>query len=136
LITGGWGSHTKEKIVSYAAKKVVICIDEEKLVEELNKPIPLEVLPYAVKVVEKQVKDLGGIPVLRTEGDKGEYFITESGNLVIDADFGIIRVRDVKEMSKALSSVTGSIEHGIFTNASEVYVGCQNEKGVKILKRR
>ena len=54
LIKGGWGSHTREKIVSYAAKKLVICIEEDKMVEALNKPVPLEVLPYAVKMVEEQ----------------------------------------------------------------------------------
>jgi ribose 5-phosphate isomerase A len=131
LIKGGWGSHTREKIVSYATKRLVICIEEEKMVELLNKPVPLEVLPYAVKIVEREVKELGGVPVLRAEGNKGGYFITENGNLIIDADFGIIK--NPKSMSNALSSVVGSVEHGIFTNAAEVHVG--DEKGVKIFKK-
>jgi len=131
LIKGGWGSHTREKIVSYAAKKLVICVEEEKMVKLLNIPVPLEVLPYAVKIVEKQVKELGGAYVLRSEGNKGGYFITENGNLVIDADFDVIS--NPAEMSVALSSVVGSVEHGIFTNAAEVHVG--DEKGVKIFKK-
>lgn len=131
LIKGGWGSHTREKIVSYAAKKLVICVEEEKIMEQLTKPVPLEVLPYAVKIVEKQVKKLGGEPALRSEGTRGGYSVTEHGNLVIDADFGVIH--NPKEMSAALSSVVGSLEHGIFTNAAEVHVG--NEKGVRVLKR-
>ena len=131
LIKGGWGSHTREKIVSYAAKKLVICVEEEKIMEQLTKPVPLEVLPYAVKIVERQVKKLGGEPALRSEGTRGGYSVTEHGNLVIDADFGVIH--NPKEMSAALSSVVGSLEHGIFTNAAEVHVG--NEKGVRVLKR-
>ncbi len=131
LIKGGWGSHTREKIVSYAAKKLVICVEEEKIMEQLTKPIPLEVLPYAVKIVEKQVNKLGGKPALRSEGTRGGYSVTEHGNLVIDADFGVIQ--NPEEMSTALSSVVGSLEHGIFTNAAEVHVG--NEKGVRVLKR-
>ncbi|NQE46755.1 Ribose-5-phosphate isomerase A [ANME-1 cluster archaeon GoMg2] len=131
LVKGGWGSHTREKIVSYAAKKLIIFIDEAKLVEKLSMPVPLEVLPYAVKVVEQQVKELGGAPALRNEGNRGGYFITEGGNLVVDADFGVIT--NPEKLSAALSSVVGSVEHGIFTNAVEVHVG--NEKGVKILKR-
>ena len=131
LIKGGWGSHTREKIVSYAAKKLVICVEEEKIMEQLTKPVPLEVLPYAVKIVEKQVNKLGGEPALRSEGTRGGYSVTEHGNLVIDADFGVIH--NPKEMSAALSSVVGSLEHGIFTNAAEVHVG--NEKGVRVLKR-
>ncbi len=131
LIKGGGGAHTREKIVSYAAKKLVICVEEEKVVEQLNKPVPLEVLPYAVKVVEKQLEELGGTHVLRTDRSRGGYFVTEHGNLIIDADFGVIS--NPGEMSVALSSVVGSVEHGIFTNATEVHVG--NDKGVKILKR-
>jgi len=131
LIKGGWGSHTREKIVSYAAKKLVICVEEEKIMEQLTKPVPLEVLPYAVKIVEKQVNKLGGKPALRSEGTRGGYSVTEHGNLVIDADFGVIR--NPKEMSAALSSIVGSLEHGIFTNAAEVHAG--NEKGVRVLKR-
>jgi ribose 5-phosphate isomerase A len=131
LIKGGWGSHTREKIVSYAAKKLVICVEEEKIMEQLTKPVPLEVLPYAVKIVEKQVKKLGGEPALRSEGTRGGYSVTEHGNLVIDADFGVID--NPEEMSTALSSVVGSLEHGIFTNAAEVHVG--DEKGVRVLKR-
>lgn len=131
LIKGGWGSHTREKIVSYAAKRFVICVDEEKVGEQLTKPVPLEVLPYAVKVVENQVKELGGTPRLRLDGSRGGYFATEHGNLVIDADFGVIR--DPEEMAITLSSVVGSVEHGIFTHATEVYVGTEN--GIKILKR-
>jgi ribose 5-phosphate isomerase A len=132
VIKGGWGSHTKEKIVAYAAKKLVICVDDNKLASHLNKPVPVEVLPYAMKVVEKQLRTLGGVPVIRKEEEKGRYFVTEAGNLVIDADFGILR--DPNEMSISLSSVVGSVEHGIFTNATEAHVGKEN--GVEVLKRR
>ncbi|MHC1611128.1 MAG: ribose-5-phosphate isomerase RpiA [Candidatus Methanospirareceae archaeon] len=132
LIKGGWGLHTKEKIVSYAAKELIICVEEEKVVEQLNKPVPLEVLPYATKIVERQVEELGGTHVLRSNGSRGGYFVTEHGNLILDADFGVIS--NPAEMSVALSSIVGSLEHGIFTNATEVHVG--NDKGVKILKRR
>ncbi len=131
LIKGGWGSHTREKIVSYAAKKLVICVEEEKIAKLLNKPVPLEVLPYAVKIGERQVKELGGASVLRAEGNRGRYFITENGNLIIDADFGIIS--NPAEMNNALSSLVGSVGHGIFTNATEVHVG--KEKEVKVLKK-
>ena len=132
LIKGGWGSHTREKIVSYATKKLVICVEEEKIVKQLNMPVPLEVLPYAVEMVEIQIKKLGGTCVLRADRGKGGYFVTEHENLVIDADFGVIR--NPEEMSAALSSVVGSVEHGIFTNATEVHVG--SEKAVNVLKRK
>ncbi len=131
LVKGGWGSHTREKIVARASKKFVVCVDDSKLVERLNRPVPVEVLPYAVRVVEAQVRELGGVPLLRKESNRGGYFITEGGNLIIDADFGVIE--DPEELAVALSSIVGAIEHGIFTNASEVHVG--GEGGVEVLRR-
>lgn len=131
LIKGGWGSHTREKIVAYASKRLVICVEDEKVVDMLNKPVPIEVLPYAVKIVEKQVKELKGIPVLRLDGLRGGYFRTEEGNVVLDVDFGVIR--NPGEMSAALSALVGSVEHGIFTNATEIHVG--HEKGVRVVTR-
>jgi ribose 5-phosphate isomerase A len=131
LIKGGWGSQTREKVVSYAAQKLIICVDSAKVVEQLHRPVPIEVLPYAVTVVAQQVKVLGGKPAVRLDGSRGGYFITEHGNLIIDADFGVIR--DPEELSVTLSSIIGAVEHGIFTNAAEVHVG--NAAGVKVLKR-
>jgi len=133
LIKGGWGSHTREKVVSYAAERVVICIEEAKMVRTLNRSVPLEVLPYAVKVVERQVRELGGVAVLRKDGNRGGFFMTEGGNLVVDADFGV--VKNPEATSVALSAVVGSVEHGIFTNATEVLVGVEGREGVKNLKK-
>ncbi|MCW7071613.1 MAG: ribose-5-phosphate isomerase RpiA [Methanophagales archaeon] len=134
LIKGGWGSHTREKVVSYAAERVVICIEEAKMVRTLNRSVPLEVLPYAVKVVERQVRELGGVAVLRKDGNRGGFFMTEGGNLVVDADFGV--VKNPEATSVALSAVVGSVEHGIFTNATEVLVGVEGREGVKNLKKK
>lgn len=131
LVKGGWGSQTREKIVSYAAQKLIICVDSAKVVKQLHWPVPIEVLPYAVTVVAEQVKALGGKPAVRLDGSRGGYFVTEQGNLIIDADFGVIW--DPEKLSVALSSIVGAVEHGIFTNAAEVHVGI--EKGVKVLKR-
>ncbi|RLF92335.1 ribose 5-phosphate isomerase A [Thermococci archaeon] len=133
LIKGGWGSHTREKVVSYAAERVVICVEEAKMVRTLNRSVPLEVLPYAVKVVERQVRELGGVAVLRKDGNRGGFFMTEGGNLVVDADFGV--VKNPEATSVALSAVVGSVEHGIFTNATEVLVGVEGREGVKNLKK-
>ena len=133
LIKGGWGSHTREKVVSYAAERVVICVEEAKKVRTLNRSVPLEVLPYAVKVVVRQVRELGGVAVLRKDGNRGGFFMTEGGNLVVDADFGV--VKNPEATSVALSAVVGSVEHGIFTNATEVLVGVEGREGVKNLKK-
>jgi len=52
-IKGGGGAMTREKIVAKASKKVVIIVDENKLVEKLSMPVPVEVLPLRVKKAER-----------------------------------------------------------------------------------
>jgi ribose 5-phosphate isomerase A len=118
-IKGGWGSHTREKIVASASKRLIICVDGGKVVDVLDRPIPLEVIPYAWKIVEEQIKEIDGIPRIRMEG--WNVFTTESGNIIIDADFG--EILDPEDMDKRLSSIVGAIEHGIFRDVSEVHVG-------------
>ncbi|MDF2957791.1 MAG: Ribose 5-phosphate isomerase [Candidatus Alkanophagales archaeon MCA70_species_1] len=134
LLKGGWGSHTREKVVAAAAKRLVICVDDSKLVERLNKAVPLEVLPYARRVVFEAVQTLGGTPKLRTHAfAKGVApFFTEHGNMIIDADFG--EIEDPKELGAKLSEIPGVVEHGIFTLAKKTEVHVGRDGGVEILK--
>jgi len=82
-----------------------------------------------------EVKKIGGMPKLR-QSDSYRLFVTDNGNLVIDADFGAIN--EVVELELKLSNITGVVEHGIFTNVSEVHVGKVDEIGttVEVLKRK
>ncbi|WP_456486199.1 ribose-5-phosphate isomerase RpiA [Candidatus Alkanophaga liquidiphilum] len=132
LLKGGWGSHTREKVVAAAAKRLVICVDDSKLVEWLSKPVPLEVLPYARRVVFEAVRALGGTPTLRTHAKGAAPFFTEHGNLVVDADFG--EIRDPKALSVKLSEIPGVVEHGIFTLAEKTEVHVGRDGRIEILK--
>ena len=51
LIKGGGACHVREKLVAFKAKKLLIVVDETKMVQKLNKsfPLPVEVLPNAWK---------------------------------------------------------------------------------------
>ncbi len=135
LLKGGWGSHTIEKIVAFSSKKFLVCVNEEKLVDKIRKPVPVELLSFSRKLVERKITDMGGKVKLRTKefGGRKIPFFTENGNIIMDADFGAIDNPD--EMSAALSSIPGVVEHGIFVSEDfpgiEVHVG--TEKEVKIL---
>ncbi|MDI6889223.1 MAG: ribose-5-phosphate isomerase RpiA [Methanocellales archaeon] len=131
-IKGGGGAHTREKVVACSAKRFVVAIEENKLVDVLNHPVPLEVLPCAWKFVETQVKELGGKPQLRLAQKKDGPAITDNGNFIIDVDFG--KIIDPLKLSEDISTIPGVIEHGIFTNINEVHVG--RKAGVDVLKRK
>ncbi|MHC1579431.1 MAG: ribose-5-phosphate isomerase RpiA [Candidatus Alkanophagales archaeon] len=134
LLKGGWGSHTREKVVAAAARRLVICVDDSKLVGRLSGAVPLEVLPHARRVVVEAVRALGGTPRLRTHAfAKGVApFFTEHGNMIIDADFG--EIEDPKGLGAKLSEIPGVVEHGIFTLAEKTEVHVGRDGGVEILK--
>ena len=64
-IKGGGAAHTREKIVALSSKKFVVVVDESKCSDILSHPVPIEVLPFALKLVIKQLAELGGKAELR-----------------------------------------------------------------------
>ncbi|MFZ2410525.1 MAG: ribose-5-phosphate isomerase RpiA [Candidatus Methanoperedens sp.] len=130
-IKGGGAAHTREKIVALSAKKFVVVVDESKVTDVLNLPVPLEILPYARKLVEKQVAGLGGKVKLRMGLNKDGPVISDNGNFIMDADFG--EIDDPLSLDKALSQCIGIVENGIFTKVDVVYIG-KKEGSVEILE--
>jgi len=90
------------------------------------------VLPYARKLVERKVADLGGRCTPRTGTGKDGPIISDNGNFIMDCDFGPIN--KPAALAEALSQVPGIVEHGIFTNADVVYVGYEDR--VERLERK
>ncbi|RQW78268.1 MAG: ribose 5-phosphate isomerase A, partial [Methanothrix sp.] len=80
VIKGGGAAHTREKVVACSAQRFVIVADESKYVEKLTWPVPVEVLPFAAKLVERRLRELGGVPVLRLGKMKDGPVITDNGN--------------------------------------------------------
>ncbi len=132
VIKGGGAAHTREKVVACSAQRFVIVADESKFVENLSWPVPVEVLPFAFRLVERQLKELGGKPVLRQGLRKDGPVITDNGNFVMDVDFGVIV--DPEALAAKISPIPGVVEHGIFDNLDELYLA--RAGGVEIIGRR
>ena len=62
LIKGGGAAHAREKLVAAAADSFVVVADPTKLADRLDLSVPVEVLPDAVPVVERELAALGGAP--------------------------------------------------------------------------
>ena len=125
LIKGMGGAFAREKIVAFASKKLVIVADESKKVKVLGEnshPVPIEVLPFAVPVLMRKIKEIGGKPTLREGIKKVGPVITDNGNVIIDADFGLIP--KPSELERKLKKLPGVVETGLFVKmANLVYVG-------------
>ncbi|MFA7037642.1 MAG: ribose 5-phosphate isomerase A, partial [Methanosarcina sp.] len=65
-IKGGGAAHTREKIVSVSAKRFVVVADDSKTSTQLDKPVPVEVLPFAKEPAVNRIRKLGGEPRLRS----------------------------------------------------------------------
>lgn len=131
-IKGGGAAHTREKIVATSAKQFVIMADDKKFSSLLDRSVPVEVIPYARKLVERELAKLGGTCVIRTGSGKDGPVITDNGNFVLDCSFGTIK--EPALLGEKMSRIPGLVEHGIFTNAALVYLGYENR--VEILRRK
>jgi len=132
VIKGGGAAHTREKVVACSARRFVIVADESKYAELLTWPVPVEVLPFALRLVERRLVELGGKPVLRLGKMKDGPVITDNGNIVMDVDFGVIE--DPQGLAARISPIPGVVEHGIFDNLDELYLA--RGDGVEIIERR
>ncbi|MGB9676614.1 MAG: ribose 5-phosphate isomerase A [Candidatus Bathyarchaeales archaeon] len=125
LIKGMGGALAREKIVAYSSKKLLIVIDENKKVKTLGEgdhPVPIEVIPFAVPLVMQKIREMGGKPALREGIKKVGPVITDNGNVIIDAHFGLIK--SPEEVEYKLKALPGVVETGLFVNMADVvYVG-------------
>jgi ribose 5-phosphate isomerase A len=125
LIKGMGAALAREKIVASASKQNIIIADASKKVKALgenNHPVPVEVLPFAITFVKRRIEAAGGKAVLREGKSKLGPVITDNGNAIIDAFFGVIN--NAAELEQKLKMIPGVVETGLFTHlADTAYVG-------------
>jgi ribose 5-phosphate isomerase A len=124
MIKGGGGALLKEKILISAAKQVVIVADSKKFVEKFNRPVPLEVHPFARSVVSKKLREISSQVQIRIL-EKGYPFITENGNIIFDALFASII--DVPKKEIELKNIPGVLEVGLFTRRADIYYKAKSD---------
>ncbi len=134
LIKGGGGAHLREKIVAQASTRLVIVVDEAKLVPALGTgfPIPVEVVPMALRPEQGFLEALGARVVVRTTST-GERFVTDEGNHILDADFGPLPEPVV--LLDALHSRAGVVEVGLFLDMASCVVVARADGEVDVLER-
>jgi len=129
LIKGMGAALTREKIVATASKYNIIIADESKQVNMLgenNQAVPIEVLPFALSLVKNKITAIGGVPIVREGKGKLGPIITDNGNIIIDANFGLIQ--NPQELSVKVKMIPGVIETGFFTDLTDIaYIATENK---------
>lgn len=113
LIKGRGGAMFKEKLLIKSSGKNFIIVDDTKLVDHLGSrfPIPVEVFPSALTLVESEMQRLGASEIaLRLASGKDGPVLTENGNFILDTRFSYID----PSLEKNLKAITGVIESGLF----------------------
>ena len=113
LIKGGGGALFREKIVAQASDREIIVVDESKLSKCLGTlhVLPIEVSPFGWRSQLRYLESLGARAVIRKNSD-GSPYVTDSGNMILDCDFGPIP--DPADLATKLGARAGIIEHGLF----------------------
>lgn len=123
MIKGRGGAMLREKILVAHSRELVIVVDGRKLVASLGvAPVPVEVTPFAVPVVTRDLTAMGASVTLRPTSTGGAPYVTDGGNHILDCRFGPIG--DPEALAARLDGVTGVVEHGLFVGfAPTVVVG-------------
>ncbi|MEW5937678.1 MAG: ribose-5-phosphate isomerase RpiA [Candidatus Thermoplasmatota archaeon] len=128
MIKGMGGALFREKVVASLSKRYVVVVDESKLVNALNIPVPVEVAPFGLRHCARRLEALGCRARLRTSASGA--FITDNGNRILDCIFG--EIQDPHGLDRALKRTLGVVETGLFLDLRpEVIVGAHD--GVRTL---
>jgi len=125
LIKGGGACHVREKLVASKAEKLLIVVDQTKLVENLNEvfPLPVEVLPSAWKQVKDVIEKMNAKCKLRMAEKKAGPVVTDQGNLILDVLFNG-GINNPKDIELQINNIPGVLENGLFVDLTyKVLVG-------------
>ncbi|HKL12367.1 MAG TPA: ribose-5-phosphate isomerase RpiA [Halanaerobiales bacterium] len=131
LIKGGGGALVREKIVAHESKRLIIVVDESKLVKKLGAfPLPVEVVHFGCDKALINLEKLGCQAHLREEGD--EVFNTDNDNYIIDCNFEVID--NPEKLNTTINILPGVVESGLFINMAERVVVGREDGSVEIIE--
>ena len=140
LLKGGGGALLQEKIVASYSKKMIVIVDNSKVVTNLGKfPLPIEIVKFGSKCTQKQIEntllELGYLDFsinLRKEND--DYFVTDEKHFILD--LSLKKITDPYILNKKIKKVVGVVETGLFINmANSVIIG-NNDGSFKLIESK
>jgi len=119
MIKGRGAAMLSEKIIAKrAGERLLIIVSEEKIVDKLGSkfPVPIEIIPQALGLVEDALQGLGASEIVIREGNsKYGPTISEHNNLILDVKF-----KDLQPALEAkIKNITGVVESGLFVGATK-----------------
>ena len=131
LIKGLGGALLREKIVAAASNRLIIVVDQEKLVEQLGEhtPLPVEVTQFGWQATAVALAKLGCVPERRYAVGEQPY-VTDGGNYILDCRFGPLT--DPAAIEESIAMTVGVVESGLFVGRSSMVV-VASMAGIEVL---
>ena len=116
-VKGGHGAHLREKIVAAAADQFVVIVSEDKLVEAVHAPVPLELDAFGL---QSTLRAVGAVTV------RAGVPTTPEGGIIADYTGPL---EDPAAVAGWLDQIPGVTGHGLFGPAMvhAVYVGGRDQ---------
>lgn len=133
LIKGGGGALTREKIIAFNSKKVIIVVDDSKIVKALgiDFSLPVEVIKFSWCATKKIIESFGCSVEIRNVMEN-EPFISDNGNYILDCEFE--KIDNPEQLEIDLNCIPGVVENGLFVNlVDKVIVG--GKQGILTLEK-
>jgi ribose 5-phosphate isomerase A len=128
LVKGGGACLLREKIIAQASEKMVVIVDNSKMVDTLGAfPLPIEIDPFGMALTAEKIygalKESGcenGQTVLRQLKDGTGPLITDGGHYILDC-----RCKTIPEPGNTahlLNQIPGVMEHGLFIDLADIII--------------
>lgn len=133
LIKGLGRALLREKIVEIHARRLIIIVDESKIVPQLGRgPLPIEVIPFEAQTQVVWLESMGWRAELWHE-ENGSLIVTDNYNNLVRCWFND-GIADAYALSRRLGDRPGIVEHGLFLDMADQVIIAGTD-GIRTLER-
>ena len=130
MIKGGGAALTREKIVAAQSRMFVCIADKSKYVATLGGfPVPVEVIPMAIRRISRQFQAMGGSATVRQKD--GTPLLTDNGQHILDVTG--LKISDPLAFESEVNQWPGVVTVGVFALQKAHVCLLGTEEGVETL---
>jgi ribose 5-phosphate isomerase A len=135
VMKGSRGAMTRERIICWASKKTVFMVTQNKVAESqigTSTPLPIAVMAFGLVSTRNALRHIGISGVIRQDID-GRLFITDNGNLILDAS--LRGDENLAQLATELNDIPGVIDHGLFIDEADIILIEKEDGSIERLER-
>lgn len=128
VMKGSRGAMTRERIICWASNRTVFMVTHDKVTDTqigAGTPLPIAVMAFGLVSTRNALRHIGINGVIRQDMD-GRLFITDNGNLVLDAS--LRGDENLAQLATELNDIPGVIDHGLFIDEADIIL-IENDNG-------